>query len=144
MLYGHVVYLCLVSLVSLWLISSKLSAQSPSASIEASLILEPPATQTRFLNVQKMLSLSAGLQFSTQKWTHNLLLRIINQQGQILFQRKLSSEECNSGGKGIRLNAEQRRLSVSMGEVAITEVDKLRLEVCFYDPDSKRYDCARP
>ncbi|MEL6193146.1 MAG: hypothetical protein AAFR66_13900 [Bacteroidota bacterium] len=89
-----------------------------------------------------MLSLSAGLQLSTQEWTHNLLLRIINQQGQILFQRKLSKEECNMGGKGIRLNAEQKRLSVRMGEVAITEVDKLRLEVCFYNPDSKVYDCS--
>ena len=143
MLYGHVVYLCLVSLVSLFLISSKLSAQSPSAFVEASLILEPASAQTEFLEVKKMLSLSAGLQFSSQIWTHSLLLRIINQQGQILFQRKLSSEECNSGGKGIRLNAEQRRLSVSMGEMAITEVDKLRLEVCFYNPDTKRYDCSR-
>lgn len=142
MLYGHVVYLFLVFLVSLFLISSKLSAQSPSASIEASLILEPASTQTQFLQAQKILALSAGLQFSTQKWNHNLLLRIINQQGQILFQRKLSKEECNTGGKGIRLNAEQKRLSVRMGEVAITEVDKLRLEVCFYNPDSKRYDCS--
>ncbi|MEM8900441.1 MAG: hypothetical protein AAGC85_20160 [Bacteroidota bacterium] len=124
------------------MISSKLSAQSPSVSVEASLILEPASTQTQFLHTQKMLALSAGLQLSTQKWTHSLLLRIINQQGQILFQRKLSREECNTGGKGIRLNAEQKRLAVSMGEVAITEVDKLRLEVCFYNPDSERYDCS--
>lgn len=132
----------LVYFVSFMCIWSKPLAQHADT-LEASIMLTPSSTQTRFLKTEKMLSLLIGLEVPTDNWGKPLRIHILTEDGETLFQRQLSWEESLYGGEGITLNLKKRRLSVKMGEISLSQVGHLTLEICQASKPSGTYECIR-